>query len=66
MALVGGVALLEQVGGSVSLWNWALRSHNVQATPCTQFSLLLSVDQEAGLSVLSPAPCLSVCHHVRP
>ena len=55
------------VGGSVSLWRWALRSHifiYVQAMPSETDHFLLSSDQDVEFSATSPAPCLPVFHHI--
>jgi hypothetical protein len=47
------------VGGSVSPWRAALKSHISQATPSVIRSPLMPVDQDVELSAPSPVPCLT-------
>jgi hypothetical protein len=61
MALLGGVALLEEM----SLWRWALRVSYAQAALSVTHSLSwLPLNQAIELSAHSPAPCLLVHCHV--
>ena len=57
--LIGvGVALLEEVG----YWGRTFEVSEVQVC-LVYLSRILSADQNVGLSVPSPAPCLPPCHH---
>ena len=64
MALLGGMALLEEVCDSMEAGFEVLYA---QAIPSLAHSLLLlPADQDVELSAPSPAPCLPACCHVPP
>ena len=56
----GNITRCDFVGGSVSLWRWALGSLMLkQHTVRHSVHFLLPVDQDVEFSAPSPAPCLT-------
>jgi len=52
------------VGGSVSLWGWALSSSMLKLCSAWGFSLVLAAeDQDVELLAPSPAPCQPGCFY---
>jgi hypothetical protein len=61
----GTVRRCVLVGGSVSLWGWALEvSSYAQTPPIVEQSVFwLPLGQDVELSAPSPAPCLPACYY---